>query len=443
MFDTTQRHPIRTTMKSADGLVPGNHGRVLRLLMPAALALAPAACDQETAPVPTSGFAISDSAGIPVVDNYAPERDSGEFWTVNPEPEFVVGGYSGLFGAANDSSHLVWGVAGVAPLSDGRVAVISASNKVVLVFERSGALSSAFGREGEGPGEFAVRPAHLQVLPGDTIVVWDAGFRRVNYFDPSGTLLRERHLDVGAVMEATSTADQSPPEAVTRPLPDGSFLVEMYPRDWPMPDHGAVYREPIHFARMDAAYTVHSFGWWAGREYLSTPPSVAWFVPYAARSMIAAGGNPILVYATNGDDYEIRQFSDTGMLQRVLRRMAPPRRSLTRSLIRENREANEALSPAFDWAAWERMVANLPRRYEPAISSLKVDSEGYLWVADRTKSEGGKLWSVFSPVGRWVGTVLLPRGAIQWIGSDLLIISTIDPDLGIETIAGYRLNRTD
>ena len=413
----------------------------VRLLIPA-LALCGAACEHETVPIPTSGFAISDSAGVPIVENYAPETDSDEFWTVDSEPEFVIGGYSGLFGAANDSSHLVWRVTGVAPLSDGRVAMISASNKVILVFERSGAFSSAFGREGEGPGEFAVGPAHLQVFPGDTIVVWDAGFRRVNYFDPSGTLLRERHIDVGAVMEATSTADQSPPEAVTRPLPDGSFLVEMYPRDWPMPDHGAVYRKPIHFARVDAAYTVHSFGWWAGREYLSTPPSVAWFVPYAARSMIAAGGNPVLVYATNGDDYEIRQFSDTGKLQRVLRRTVPPRNPLTRSLIRENKEANEALGSAFDWPAWERMVADLPRRYEPAISHLKVGSEGYLWVRDRTKSEGGNLWSVFSPEGRWLGTVLLPLGAIRWIGRDLLILSTIDPDLGIETITGYRLNRT-
>ena len=413
----------------------------VRLLIPP-LAIAAAACDQEIAPVPAFGFVIGDSAGIPIVENHAPVADSGAFWTVSSEPEFVIGGYSGLFGAANDSSHLVWRITGVASLSDGKVAMISASNKVVLVFERSGALFSMFGREGQGPGEFAVGPEHLQVLPGDTIVVWDAGFRRVNYFAPWGTLLKERHIDLGAVMEATSTLDRWPPETVSEPLPDGSFLVEMYPRDWQTPGHGIVFRRPVHFARMDSGYSVHSFGWWAGREYLSTPPSVAWFVPYAARSMIAAGGNPVLVYATNGDDYEIRQFSDTGKLQRVLRRTAPPRNPLTRSLIRENREANEALGSAFDWPAWERMVADLPQRYEPAISHLKVGSEGYLWVRDRTKSGGENLWSVFSPEGRWLGTMRLPLGTLRWIGRDLLIISTIDPDLGIETIAGYRLNRT-
>lgn len=418
----------------------GRAGFAPPLLASAAFILSAAACDQETAPIPASGFAVSDSAGVPIIENYAPERDSGQFWTVGSEPEFVIGEHGGLAGAANDSSHLLWGVMGTAPLSDGRVVVVSGSNRIVLVFERSGALSAAFGREGEGPGEFAVGPQHLQVLPGDTIVVWDAGFRRVNYFDPSGTLLKERHLDVSAVMDATSTADQWPPETVSQPLSDGSFLVTMYPRDGPTPDHGVVYRRPVHYARMDSTYGVHSFGWWAGSEFLSSPPSVAFFVPYPARSMIAAGGNPLLVYATDGDDYEIRQFSDDGRLQRVLRRTTPSPKPLARSLIREIREVNEALSPAWDWDAWERMVADLPPRYEPAIFSLRVDSAGYLWVADRRSSPGS--WSVFSQEGRWLGAMRLPQGAIQWIGRDLLIISTLDPDLGIETIAGYRLNRT-
>lgn len=416
--------------------------RVVRFLIPA-VALLAAACDHQAVPAPASGFAIGDSAGIPIIENLAPEKDSGSFWTVGSEPEFVIGGYSGLFGAANDSSHLVWRVTGVAPLSDGRVAIITASNKVVVVFERSGALSTMFGREGKGPGEFAVGPEHLQVLPGDTIVVWDAGFRRVNYFDPSGTLLKERHIDLGAVMEATSTLDQLPPETVSQPLSDGSFLVAPYLRDWHIPAHGEAYRRPVHFARVDSGYSVHSFGWWEGREYLSTPASIPWVVPYAARSMIAAGGNPILVYATNGDDYEIRQFSDTGTLQRVLRRTEPPPAPLTPTLIRKNREANEALGSAFDWAAWERMVADLPQRQRPSITALTVDEAGYLWVADRGTTETGRRWSVFSVEGRWLGNVLLPLGTVRWIGRDQLIISTIDPDLGVETIAGYRLDRRE
>ena len=50
---------------------------------------------------------------------------------------------------------------------------------------------------------------------------------------------------------------------------------------------------------------------------------------------------------------------------------------------------------------------------------------------------------VFNPQGRWIGTTRLPQGAILWIGSDLIIMSFVDAELGIETIAGHRLNRPE
>lgn len=407
----------------------------------ATLAMAAVACDRGPAPDPVAGFLVRDSAGIPIVENHTPESGPGEFWTVGSEPDFVIGGYDGTLGAADDSSHLVWGILDAVPLSDGRVAMASFPRREVLVFERSGTLSATIGRQGHGPGEFAIGPEHLQVLPGDTIVVWDAGFGRISYFDPSGRLLRERQIDLGALIEATRTADRTPPESVAQPLPDGSFLVQMYPSDWQTPDHGVIYRQPVHYARIDSDNSVFSFGWWAGREHLSGPPSVPGLLPSAATSLVAAGGNPLFVYTTNGDDYEIRQFSDSGMLQRVVRRAAPPSRPVTRGDVEQIRKGNEAFTPHFDWSAWERIMADLPRRERPAIGALTVDSAGYLWVADRgTSREGG--WSVFNPEGRWIGTTRLPHGAILWIGSDLIIMSSVDAELGIETIAGHRLNRT-
>ena len=95
----------------------------------------------------------------------------------------------------------------------------------VLVFEPSGRLSASFGHRGRGPGEFNY-PMRLQVLQGDTIAVWDFMFGPVYYFDPSGKLLRERRIDLGALIAATRTGNQHPGETVHRPLPDGSFLIE-------------------------------------------------------------------------------------------------------------------------------------------------------------------------------------------------------------------------
>lgn len=56
------------------------------------------------------GFTLRDSAGIGIVDNHAPEHPAESFWTIDPEPEFVLGGSEDLSGLANDSAQLIWRV---------------------------------------------------------------------------------------------------------------------------------------------------------------------------------------------------------------------------------------------------------------------------------------------------------------------------------------------
>ncbi|MYG80945.1 MAG: hypothetical protein F4187_03860 [Gemmatimonadetes bacterium] len=81
-----------------------------------------------------------------------------------------------------------------------------------------------------------------------------------------------------------------------------------------------------------------------------------------------------------------------------------------------------------------------PREFRPPIVGLLVDSEGYLWVADR-KDRARSEWSVFNPTGRWLGTLEIPLEHIEWIGEDLILGVNEDPDTGIEVVRGYRLSR--
>lgn len=158
-------------------------------------------CDRAAREDQVPDVVVRDSASLEIVENHAPVWDASEFWTVDPEPEFVIG-------AAGDSSHLVWGALGAAPLSDGRVVMITPDgSRKVVIFERSGAMSASFGRYGEGPGDLRY-PLHLRVLPGDTIVVWDQMFGRINHYDPFGNLLAEPRIDAGRLIEATSQGDQ-------------------------------------------------------------------------------------------------------------------------------------------------------------------------------------------------------------------------------------------
>ena len=377
-----------------------------------------------------------DSAGIQIVQNHAPVWDSTKFWTVDREPLFAIGGSH----AASDTpsaSHLVWDILWAAPLSDGRVAMLSpGGEKKVLVFEPSGELSAAFGREGQGPGEFS-HATHFQVLPGDSIVVWDRMFGPVSHFDPAGSLLRHRRIDFGAVVEATLADGQALHESVALPLPDGSFLVEVDRLDWEPPGEG-VYQPPVAYARIDSAYSAHWFGWWKGVETLAIPIPSPVIVPLPRRSIITGGGDPLSVFVAPGDRYEVHQFSATGVLQRIIRRSADPIPITSKELDGWIDEVTNR-NPHFEWSAWKRAVTALPKRFHDPISTFRVDSRGYLWTMDRRRV-GTSEWSVYDPEGRWLGTLGIPLPRVTWIG-DIVVGVQSDTVTGVETVAGYRLHR--
>lgn len=402
-----------------------------------ASALAGSACDRNLANQQSPGFAVRDSAGIQIVENHAPGWEAADAWTLHPEPEFVIGGATGEFGAREDSSHLVWAIVGAAPLSDGRVAMLSSrGDRKVLVFERSGSFFASFGREGRGPGEFHY-PEHLQVLPGDTIAVWDYMFRPVNYFSPSGVLLKQRPVDYGAVAAATRSTDQTAGETVRQPLPDGSFIVEVLRPGWEIPIPGGIYRQPTGYVRIDSNYSAHSFGWWDGVEHIDANVP---FPPFPVKSIVSGGGSPLSVYVTNGDRYEIHQFSPTGIRQRILRRTVDPI-PITSKDMEEWTAQLKADAAARGWSGWEQAVNAVPLgRLQPPILELRVDTQGYLWVAEHAV-HGRSQWSVFDARGRWLGGIEVPATWIHWIGEDLIIATHTDSELGIESIRGYRLDR--
>lgn len=412
-------------------------------ILSTALLAAIAACDHPSIGSLSLAVTTRDSAGIEVVDNHHPQWDEGGAWTVARTPEVVIGGYHDLM-VDPDSSHLVWRIGDVAPLSDGRIALLSRGEKRVLLFESSGAFSRSIGRVGRGPGEFG-NPEHLQVLPGDTVVVWDFMFGSVALFDPSGKLLRDWRIDVGRLFATTRKPNQMSPERVHLPLPDGSFIVEvgLIPGDF-IPPWGQTYRAPMEFFRIDSAYTAHSMGQWEEAEWLyllsgGHDPSL----PFQVRVRLAAGGTPLSVYVSNGDRYEVHQYSLSGVVGRIIRRMVDPI-PVTASEIQEWKdwEWKDGHVVSQDWTAWDRAMAEQPPRVRPPIAGLLVDSEGYLWVKERySLDHSSSDWSVFDRSGHWLGTLEIPMGRVEWVGEDLILGVTRDVDTGVQVVEGYRLTR--
>ena len=404
----------------------------------AVLLIASSACQTDTAQPPA--VVVRDSAGIEIVENRTPAWAADDIWTVAPNPEVVIGGNDDS-ASPGDSAHLVWAVTDVAPLSDGRLAVLSSRERRVLLFEPSGAFVKSIGREGRGPGEFGC-PSHLQILPGDTLVVWDCRFGPVTYFNPAGEVLRSWRVDVGAVLAAVRKPNQMSPERVHLPMADGSYIVQvgLIPGDF-LPPPDVPYRVPVEFVRIDSAYTAYSLGRWEEDEHLYNyqyTPGVSPLLPFPFAVQLAAGDDPLGVYISNSDRYEVHQFTSTGALVRIVRRTVEPI-PITATDVEEWKD-RIAPSGDWDWDGWDRVVAELPPRIRPPVVGLLVDSEGYLWVKDR-EDPGNSVWSVFGPAGRWQGTLEVPLERLEWVGPELILGVNRDPATGLEAVEGYRFSR--
>ena len=316
--------------------------------------------------------------------------------------------------------------------------MLSSQEQTVFLFEPSGESVRSIGREGRGPGEFGY-PEHLQILPGDTLVVWDFMFGPVTYFNPVGEVLRSWRADVGAVLAAVRKPNQFGPERVHLPTTDGSYivLVGLIPGDF-LPPADVPYRVPVEFFRIDSAYGAQSLGRWEDREHLYSRGAYAGLpFPFGVQIAVDDGGR--VVYISSSDQYEVHQFTSTGALVRIVRRTVEPI-PITAMDVEQWKDRVDP-SAEWDWSTWDRIVAELPpRAFRPPVVGLLVDSEGYLWVKDR-EDPGSSEWSVFDPGGRWQGSLKVPVERLQWVGPELILGVDRDPATGLEAVKGYRLGR--
>ena len=338
------------------------------------------------------GVEVRDSAGVEIVVNHSPEWPANRFWTMDPEPEIVVGGAVARGMESTEPERVVWQVRGLAMLADGRVAVLSSEDARLALFEPTGELSRTIGGEGRGPGEFG-RPQHLQYLPPDTLVVWDYMMGPVSYFDTDGTLLRSRSLDLGRVMAQGRGINA---ESRVIPLADGSFLVEAT-RDDPnfVRSPGTVTRYPaVEYLRVDEAYTIRAIAMGMGEEIWVPAPELGVPLPdlptFFLDSHVAAGGSPLRILTSDGDRNEIRQYSLEGDLVRIIRRTTDPI-PVTEAA---HRAWQEHIGGFFSSLGAPDEMGDTFRRmprpeYYPPVARLVVDTEGYLWVREWSSGESG------------------------------------------------------
>lgn len=319
-----------------------------------------------------------------------------------------------------EASRPLFQITGATRLSDGRIVVGSAGNHELRFYSAQGALLATAGRMGRGPGEFQAL-MWLARIRGDSVVAWDAAASRLSVFDPSGGFVRAVTPDgLGLFPRALGA------------LEDGRVLVAAG-AGASIPQLGKSRRDTLSYVLLRADGGLDTLGRFPGEETIAIQDATGMLIrplPFGRATVAATHGSRVFI--STADRYEIGEYDVRGGLRGLIR-TDKPSLAVTPSDIRDYREKLVTLGGAGDSDASRKQRLLLDQApypaQMPAITGLKTDTEGNLWVRESQQPGDtlGTPWTVFDPRGQAVGTVRLPDALeVYAIGPDWLLGVQLD-----------------
>jgi len=365
------------------------------------------------ADAPSEQTIVSDSAGIRVVNNLAP--DTLLDWTFTRT--LTLGGKDEGPEAFYSVSERTVGVD-----SAGRIYVLDTDGHRLLVFDGDGGHLRTLGREGEGPGEISW-PIRLNVKPDGTTLIDDIGRGSVHGYDAGGEPL-------------TETEELVPDDR--RIWGGGGFfssISTIEEEDMLYRFHRVEGADTTELARLTAPATgvveLESCGMALSGMSLLFSPDIVW----DARRGEAA--------ARVGTAYQVDIFDGVDHIATYRRSVEPDQ--VTRDLARrEMGEGMRLMTPggirecSTDEVIDKRGFAELV----PAIRALRIAPDGRLWVSRGGPRSEPTPTDLLAPDGTYIGT--LPADAPYPIGflPDGRMLATDRDELDVVRLVVYRIEET-
>lgn len=348
---------------------------------------------------------ITDSAGIPIVENTA----SG-LWT--GEDRWSVHEVARIGAAAGDPAFQFGQVAGIAPLADGRIAVLDQQARELRIFTADGEHLRTVGGPGSGPGELAPGAGPILLARGDTLLVPDVTNQRLNRYAPDGTPLDSHPLEFSSGIPMAWQDDAA-----------GRIVSQVRPFSAPgqgVPDSMdvLVLRGSAGDVR-DTLLRVRSGGTFA---FSDSEAQLTFFAPEPVWTLVGDGE---IVFAVN-DAYELEVHRPDGTLARIIRKAfernevsEADRELMTEAILR----LYEEFGISGEQLEFVRRSIGFADHY-PAFASIRGGPEGSIWVqhlqvpSDLTPEEregfdprlgfGSSAWDVFDVEGQFLGVLEFP-----------------------------------
>ena len=387
----------------------------------AALSLVPAACGSgsDTAGEWSGTMDTLPSGEIAVRNADDPFWTPEETWSVVEDLRIGEAMSEGpdLFGAVFSFDVDQWG----------RIFVLDHQAQEVRIFDSEGNFVRTVGRKGEGPGEFTQAGSVDLARNGE---IWVMGMSRghVSIFDTTGTYLRGERTYAGgrimlpypggfdpmgrynvvlppSVMDGMARFDQSYIPIDTISLPENPVDGESFDL---VNEDG--------FTTMSAAVPFQGFMAWR-----FSPTGTVW--------RLLTGHYELTEMTTDGE-----------VLRRVTKDHEPiPVTDEEREQAIENLEWFTSQGGQIDRSKFPAS--------KPATASFFIDDEGNLWVEQQVAASdsdnAGRIFDLFDPEGRYLGTLRLPF-SLAWsrpepIVRDGILYGVTRDELGVQYVVRARI----
>ncbi|MYE16899.1 MAG: hypothetical protein F4Y07_10515 [Gemmatimonadetes bacterium] len=360
-----------------------------------------------------------DSAGITIVESFAPAWGDSARWRVGAEPLLD------LAETGTGDAHEFYRVRNVTRLPDGGIAVVNRGSSEIRKFSADGAFAGSVGGYGEGPGEFS----NLQQveLVGDSMLVRDV--RRVALFGPD-----LRHV---------RTLPLHPGSRSLHYLDNGTMVAPVI-MDYPE-EHGLVRAPEVLLVYDLEGARRDSIGATRGSEEYVTDALMG-FPLFGKTSVLDTHGDRI--FLGSSDYMQVEEVDANGDTLRILR---IPDYPLTLAPEEVRAERNLRLNPPLPPGVTSlpppivEAVEGMPSpETRPAYADLLVDPTGAVWLRPfRGSSEQGgpEHWLVLGADGSWLGSVEMPENLlVREIGVDE-ILGVWTSELDVQHPQVWRLRR--
>lgn len=343
-------------------------------------------------------------------------------WSLSALPRAVLGGVDEVGGQT------LWGVRGGHLLQAGGFVILNGNSQELLFFDADGGLVKRLGRRGQGPGEFML-PTRMDRLPGDTLVVWDEGQRRVTLIGPDGSV-------VSVFSPSNSLLG---PEFVTAAW-DGLLLFidrRQLLSGAAGESTGTIVGKELLLTREGAVVDSLGVHPWRRGIVMKFPNGSAGIRAMDFDQPTLYGGSAAGVWIGMARSHEVEWVARGGTHVRLVRwpgSRAPvtgaDRQALLEARLARARSPGQEASIRRDHAA--RPVAD----FLPVYGQMVVDALGRVWIGPYEvpgRSTEGR-WLVLTPSGEAVAALAVPSGLrILDVREGRALVLIMD-DFGVERV---------